>query len=81
MAKIANPKKKLVSISFDTDLIDEMDKLAEKLGISRSAMVNLTMRAAILGETKNMGALLVQGIAKAKADMADESNEAVAVAG
>lgn len=43
--------KRLVSINLDDDLINEIDAISEKLGMSRSAMVNLGMRGILMGET------------------------------
>jgi metal-responsive CopG/Arc/MetJ family transcriptional regulator len=43
--------KKLVNINLDEDLINEIDALSEKMGLSRSAFVNLSMRGIVMGET------------------------------
>lgn len=72
--------KRLLSINLDADLVEEIDKLAKKMGLSRSALVNMTMRAAILGETKNMGAFLVQSLLSNMSTAKEESSE-TAVAG
>ena len=58
--------KKLVSINLDEELIDEIDEVAKKLGISRSAMVNLAMRGIVMGETSNMIGELLAAVAKPK---------------
>lgn len=42
--------KKLVSINLDEELIEEIDAVADTLGISRSAMVNMGMRGIFMGE-------------------------------
>jgi Ribbon-helix-helix protein, copG family. len=37
-------KKKVYGLSLDTDLIDDLDKLAQKVGLSRSAFINFVLR-------------------------------------
>lgn len=51
--------KRLVSINLDEELLDEMDALCGKVGMSRSAFVNLTMRGVVMGETADTTKLLL----------------------
>lgn len=70
---LATKNKKLISINLDLDLIDGIDSLSQKLGISRSALVNMVMRGAVMGETSEaVGKLL--GLAIESQKKVDESN-------
>ena len=68
--------KKLVNINLDVELIEAIDNLAEKLGMSRSALVNLTMRGVVMGETsETLGRLLGLSIeAREKSENQDAKN-------
>ena len=66
---MAGKTKKLVNVNLDLDLIDEIDNLANALGISRSALINMVMRGAVMGETSNaVGQLLGMAIEAKKSD-------------
>jgi hypothetical protein len=45
--------KRRVNLTLDVDLLDEMQKLADKQGISVSALVNYTMKAG-MGSTMDV---------------------------
>lgn len=68
--------KKLVNINLDVELIEEIDSLAEKLGTSRSALVNLTMRGVVMGETSEaLGRIL--GLTIEQRETAEKKGSAV----
>lgn len=45
--------KRMINVNLDLDLIDETEKLSDALGISRSALINMVMRGAVMGETSD----------------------------
>ena len=57
--------KKLYSISLDEELVPEIDEVAKAIGISRSSLINATMRGVVSGETKEVLAMLAESV-KAK---------------
>lgn len=68
--------KKLVSINLDEELIEEIDAVSEKLGISRSAMVNMSMRGIIMGETAKVVMSLAETARPKRKQKAKGSNAA-----
>lgn len=72
--------KKLVSINLDDDLISEIDKVSESIGMSRSAFVNVVMRATCMGETNAAtSAIITAAIDVEKSKKPKKSKAAVAV--
>lgn len=43
--------KKMISVNVDDELLEAIDDTAEKLGISRSSVMNMALRGVFLGET------------------------------
>lgn len=58
--------KKLISINLDDDLINEIDSVSKSIGMSRSAFVNLVMRATCMGETSEAGINLLNAAIASK---------------
>lgn len=52
--------KRLISINLDDDLINEVDAIAESIGMSRSGFVNIVLRGCCMGEEMEKGAELVR---------------------
>lgn len=46
--------KRMIQVNLDIDLVDELEKRSKALGISRSALINMVMRGAVMGETTGM---------------------------
>lgn len=68
MTEKKQPTKRLVSINLDIEVIEEIDKLAESLGISRSALVNLIMRATCMGEAVEVANVLMAAAKNSKGE-------------
>jgi len=43
--------KKMISVNVDDELLEAIDETAEKLGISRSSVMNMALRGVFMGET------------------------------
>lgn len=52
--------KKVVSIALEESTLQELDDLAEKMGLSRSAVIGMQLKAFNEGDTKAMMAMFTQ---------------------
>ena len=69
--------KKLYTINLDEDLVEELDRLSNTLGMSRSMFVNTLLRGNVMGETKDVVTLLANGLLQ-KAEPKEEAETAIA---
>ena len=43
--------KKVISVNLDEETVEELDSLAKKMGVSRSAFCEMTLSTAVGGQT------------------------------
>lgn len=43
--------KKIISINLDEEVIEELDELSKKMGVSRSQFVEMTLKTAVGGQS------------------------------
>lgn len=54
--------KKMISLSIDEDVLSGIDEVAANMGLSRSALINLQLRAFNEGDVKSATQIMAQMI-------------------